>query len=186
MTSKFDYQLIRSNRKTLAIQIGPNGLVVRAPYRASQLAINEFLQKNSAWIEKNLEKQKKQQENRPPVEKLSMEEIRRLAEQATVVIPKKVRHYAPLVGVTYGRITIRNQSTRWGSCSSQGNLNFNCFLMLAPKEVQEYVVIHELAHRKEMNHSKAFWKIVQDFDPKFEEHKQWLKTEEIKFRAEGK
>ena len=81
------------------------------------------------------------------------------------------------MGVTYGRITIRNQKTRWGSCSSKGNLNFNCLLMLTPPEVIDYVVVHELCHRKEMNHSKAFWDEVAHVLPDYEKARLWLKTE---------
>ena len=89
-----------------------------------------------------------------------------MADQAVKTIPEKVRYYAPLVGVTYGRITIRNQRIRWGSCSSKGNLNFNCLLMLAPSEVLESVVVHQLCHWKEMNHSKMKWNqlMMQGFD----------------------
>ena len=79
------------------------------------------------------------------------------------------------MNVQYGRITIRNQKTRWGSCSSKGNLNFNCLLMLAPDEVVDYVVIHELCHLIEMNHSKAFWKQVEQMMPDYKKHRKWLK-----------
>jgi len=79
--------------------------------------------------------------------------------------------------VTYGRITIRNQKTRWGSCSSKGNLNFNCLLMLAPPEVLDYVVVHELCHRMEMNHSKRFWSLVETVLPDYREQEKWLKGE---------
>lgn len=102
-------------------------------------------------------------------------EIHKLAEFALKVILVKVKNYASLMNVQYGRITIRNQKTRWGSCSSKGNLNFNCLLMLAPDEVVDYVVIHELCHLIEMNHSKAFWKQVEQMMPDYKKHRKWLK-----------
>ena len=180
-------EIIRSTRRSLGLEIKEPGLLtVRAPLHLSEKRINKFLEEKELWIYENLERIAKAKDEKFGGRVLSKDEIKALANQAALELPQMVETWAKKMGVTYGRITIRNQKTRWGSCSSQGNLNFNCFLMLAPKEVQEYVVIHELAHRKEMNHSKAFWKIVQDFDPKFEEHKQWLKTEGIKFRAEGK
>lgn len=102
-------------------------------------------------------------------------EIQELADKARQVLPPKVRFYASQIGVDYGRITIRNQKTRWGSCSGKGNLNFNCLLMLAPESVQDYVVIHELCHRKEMNHSQKFWAEVAQIMPDYQEKRKWLK-----------
>ena len=107
----------------------------------------------------------------------TMEEIRALADQALRVIPGRVARFAPVVGVKYGRITIRNQRTRWGSCSAKGNLNFNCLLMLAPPEVLDYVIVHELCHRKEMNHSPRFWAEVAKVIPDYKSREKWLKTE---------
>ena len=107
--------------------------------------------------------------------KLSARERELLTEQAKQVFTEKVAYYANIVGVTYGRVTIRTQKTRWGSCSSLGNLNFNCLLMFAPEEVQNYVVVHELCHRKELNHSHRFWREVARVMPDYKVHKKWLK-----------
>ena len=77
-----------------------------------------------------------------------------------------------------GTISIRQQATRWGSCSSKGNLNFNWTLILTPEPLQDYVVVHELAHRLEMNHSDRFWKIVESQIPDYKERRNLLKTYE--------
>ena len=84
------------------------------------------------------------------------------------------------MGVTYGRISMRNQKTRWGSCSSNGNLNFNNRLLFVPKELVDYVVVHELAHRKEMNHSNAFWNVVEKYMPDYKERRKKLREYHIK------
>ena len=91
------------------------------------------------------------------------------------MIPQRVAYYAGIVGVTYGRITIRSQKTRWGSCSSGGNLNFNCRLMKAPTSVLDYVIVHELCHRLEMNHSSRFWALVEQVMPDYRVHRKWLR-----------
>lgn len=106
---------------------------------------------------------------------LTDKDLKALADKAREVIPKRVAYYAPKVGVTYGRITIRTQRTRWGSCSAKGNLNFNCLLMLAPAEVIDSVVVHELCHRKEMDHSDRFYAEVYRVFPEYRKWHQWLK-----------
>jgi hypothetical protein len=105
-----------------------------------------------------------------------MDEINQLADKALKVIPERVAYYAPIVGVNVGKITIRNQVSRWGSCSSKGNLNYNCLLMLTPPEVIDYVVVHELCHRRELNHSARFWDEVERVLPDYREAKEWLKN----------
>ena len=107
--------------------------------------------------------------------RLTRQDIEELAREAVRVIPERVAYYAPKVGVTYGRITIRNQRSRWGSCSSKGNLNFNCLLMLAPREVLDSVIVHELCHRLEMNHSKRFYEHVLRVYPEYYRYHAWLK-----------
>ena len=103
------------------------------------------------------------------------EEIRELADKALKVIPERVKLYASKIGVTYGRITIRNQRTKWGSCTSKGNLNFNCLLMLVPEEVMDSVIVHELCHRKQMNHSDRFYAEILKVFPEYYKWDKWLK-----------
>ena len=172
--------VIRSNRKTVAIQVNSDlSVTVRAPRSVSEKDIEEILKKKEAWISKHIEKIKETKERfeAEPTEKLTREKVIALAEEALKVIPERVEYFAKVIGVTYGKITVRNQKTRWGSCSSKGNLNFNCLLMLAPPEVLDYVVVHELCHRKQMNHSKAFWLEVEKVLPNYKEVRKWLKEE---------
>ena len=170
--SKLSYQVIRSKRKTIAIQIKADGTVlVRSPLRLSEAAIQAFVESKASWIEKHLNKLAQQ----PKLPAFTEADIQKMTQQAKVLIPRRVAYYAPLIGVDYGRITIRHQRTRWGSCSSKGNLNFNCLLMLVPTEVLSYVVVHELCHRKEMNHSQKFWAEVEKIIPDYKTHRKWLK-----------
>ena len=167
---KMEYTLIRSSRKTISVQLSPTGeVVVRAPSRMAMRDIARFLEEKRDWIETHLRKL-------PEVQpKLTDTELGALARHAKEVVPEIVARFAPLVGVDYGRVTIRAQRTRWGSCSARGNLNFNCLLMLTPDDVMEYVVVHELCHRKEMNHSARFWAEVERVIPSYRESRRWLK-----------
>jgi len=168
-----ELKVIRSNRRSLAIEIRGNEMILRAPVQVTDDQIRIFMLKNKDWIEKHIAEAQKRAAAAP--EKLSMDEIRALADRAMEVIPKRVQYYAPIIGVTYGRITIRNQRSRWGSCSSKGNLNFNCLLMLAPPEVLDSVVVHELCHRREMNHSERFYAEVLRVFPDYRKWEKWLK-----------
>ena len=169
------YKLIRSQRKTIAIEVRPEGVLVRAPMAAAVSDIEELLLQKAKWIEAAQKKLASRPPRSPVEDRLTMDQIRELADRALEVIPRRVAHYAPLIGVTYGRITIRNQRSRWGSCSTKGNLNFNCLLMLTPPEVLDSVVVHELCHRKEMNHSKAFYAEVVRVFPEYRKWEKWLK-----------
>ena len=140
MNQRLHYKVIYSKRKTIAIELNMDGILVRAPKGLSHREIEAFLREKQSWIEKHLIKMEEKKENLSKLQPFSLEEIDLLADKALIVIPEKVKKYAPLVGVDYGRITIRSQRTRWGSCSSKGNLNFNCLLMLFPDEVIDYVV----------------------------------------------
>lgn len=175
MEERIEYYVVRSARKTLAVEIRPDGrVIVRAPQRMAKRAIEGFLCQKADWIRQTRAKVIAKA-GPEAVQKLSPQELKALADKAVKYIPERVRYYAPLVGVDYGRITIRSQKTRWGSCSAQGNLNFNCLLMLAPPEVLDSVVVHELCHRKEMNHSKRFYAEVYRVFPQYDEVHKWLK-----------
>ena len=168
-------KIIRSSRKTLAVQVRGTGLIVRAPYDTDTRQIRDFLQKHQRWIDRHLQKAKFADETAQHEGMLTNEDIQKLADQAKAVIPGRVSYFASLMGVSYGRITIRCQRSRWGSCTSKGNLNFNCLLMLAPPEVLDSVVVHELAHRKEMNHSDRFYRVIREVYPDYNIWNQWLK-----------
>lgn len=173
-----DIRIIRSRRKTISIQIDENlRITVRAPLRMKDAAIQTFIEERSEWIERHLEKMRERQEElqTEQAEQLTLSELRALAEDAVSYIPGRVSFFAREIGVNYGRITIRNQKSRWGSCSSEGNLNFNCLLMLTPAEVIDYVVVHELCHRLEMNHSRYFWAEVERILPDYKKRRKWLK-----------
>ena len=169
-------EIRRSKRKTMSLEVTADArVIVRAPLFISQAEIERFVNSKKAWLEKSLRKVQERQVQKNDSRKITEKELELLAEQARQVFPEKAAYYAKRVGVTYGRITIRAQKTRRGSCSSQGNLNFNCLLMLAPEAVQDYVVVHELCHRKEMNHSDRFWREVAKVMPDYKIHKKWLK-----------
>lgn len=168
-------RLIRARRKTLSIRITQEGdLEIRAPLGMPKGEIEAFLKEKAQWIETHRAKvlaEYAQGQEAP----LGEEEILTLAEQMRQGLPEKLNRHAASMGVTFGRVTIRCQQTRWGSCSSRGNLNFNCLLMLAPEEVLDYVVVHELAHRKQMNHSALFWQEVARECPDYKKSLRWLK-----------
>ena len=172
---KIPYKLIRSKRKTLGLELRPEGLIVRAPFRATNGQIEYFVEQHRQWIRQHQEKQERQKRQAAAIPPLTGAELQELTERARRYIPERVRYYAPKVGVNYGSITIRSQKARWGSCSGKGNLSFNCLLMLTPPEVIDSVVVHELCHRKEMNHSAAFYAQVLRVFPEYRTWRRWLK-----------
>ena len=171
------YTLIRSNRKSCSIT--PDGrITVRVPLLISDREIRHLLTDRQNWIiTKYLEQQQKQA--RMPVSDLTDTQRAALTQRyiaaAREYFPKRAAHFQQFTGGTYNRITIRDQKTRWGSCSAKGTLSFNWRLMLAPPAILDYVVVHELCHLTHMNHSPAFWQAVEAVCPDYRDSRRWLK-----------
>ncbi len=169
-------EIIRSRRKTVSLQIAEDGhLIVRAPLRCSSKDIIAFIGKSEKWIQTHTDKVLQHNRELEQLEPFSEQDIHDMAQKALEVIPDRVKFYAEKLGVTYGRIAIRNQRTKWGSCTSKGNLNFNCLLMATPPEVLDSVVVHELCHRLHMNHSKEFYATIYSVFPDYDRWNKWLK-----------
>lgn len=170
-------QVIRSGRKSLGLEVRPDGTVLaRIPARLSDRELKAFIEKQQDWILKKVDQVKKRADARtkikvPSVDALSDAEIQKIKDK----IADRVKYYCAVMQVTVGRITIRNQKTRWGSCSSAGNVNFNYQLYYLPDELLDYVVVHELAHRRHMNHSKEFWSEVARYCPDYRARRKQLK-----------
>lgn len=166
------YRIIRSDRKTVALQVKAGEVIVRAPRAMTREEIADFVARHEDWIRKKLAIFPKKLSG--PV--ITEEGIRLLTERAHEMIPPRVKYYASLIGVDYNRVTIRHQKTKWGSCSGKKNLNFNCLLLLTPTEVMDSVIVHELCHLKHMNHSKEFYNEVLRVCPDYKKHNRWLKV----------
>ena len=173
------YQIKRSARKTIAIQIKPDGqIMVRCPLKMRTEDVHRFVESKADWIQKHLPKSACQN-----IKKFTEQELAQFREQTRKLVTARAAFFAPIIGVNYQKITIRAQRTRWGSCSRQGNLNFNCLLALMPPDILDYVVVHELCHRKEMNHSEKFWREVAQVFPDYKVRREWLKAEGNSFMA---
>ena len=178
-TEHFKYELIRAKRRSMSLKVDLDGTItVRAPYRTPVQTADWFVEGHRDWIEVRLRAGARIMAERPSYTDRERAEGRK---QAAEVITARCRYYAPVMGVSYGTVTIREQKTRWGSCSTKGNLNFNWKLVLMPLEILDYVVVHELAHRIQMNHSAAFWAEVGKILPDYKERRQWLKVNGQKY-----
>lgn len=181
-TQSFDhleYTVIRSNRKSICIEISPDlQIKVRAPQKMLDSQIRAFVASKDKWItdhlaimQERLESQAADTSRKP----LSGSELAALAQKAFIVIPERVKHFAPIIGVTYGRITIRHQKTRWGKLQFIRQPEFQLHAHDYHPELIDYVVVHELCHRKQMNHSPLFWAEVERALPNYKELRKELR-----------
>ena len=167
-----DYTVNYSKRKMVSLCVKEGKLVVKAPFGTSKAIIEKILDSHKSWIEKTVNKQKERNEK---FDNLTEENIDFLRRYAKTVLPAKTEYYAKIMGLKYGRITITSAKTRFGSCSSSGNISYSYRLMLYPDAAIDYVVVHELAHLVEMNHSPKFYSIIEKVLPDYKERKKLLK-----------
>ena len=168
-----EINVVYSKRRTISISIEKCVVIVKAPIGTKKKTIKEMLDKHSHWIEKHLLKQKKKQDL---MSSLTDEDIKRLKKEAKIYLKEKTDYFSKIMGLQYGRITITSAEKRFGSCSSKGNISYSYRLMLYPEQAREYVVVHELAHLKEMNHSKRFYSIIETVLPDYRERRRILKS----------
>ena len=217
------YNVIRSNRKTIALQINENAeIIVRAPHHVSQKRIHQFIEEKEAWISKTQQKMLARQEE---IEQNSefkdgkeilflgigykvklVHNTRAITIHDTVfefpadliehapevlphwykrmaykIIPPKVAYYAESLGLNYSKVGITSAKKRWGSCNSKGSINFSYRLIMTPPGIIDYVIVHELMHLREMNHSPRFWAHVESVIPDYKKRRKWLKDNQHKF-----
>lgn len=169
-----EYTVIYSIRRTISLSFDKNGtLTVRAPKGTKKKRIEQILEEHQGWIEKHRDRARKKAESEAS---LTNERIRELKDAAKKYLIPMTDYYARLLGVSYGRVTITSARTRFGSCSSEGNISYSYRLMRFPPAAQEYVVVHELCHRIHMNHSAAFYKKIESVLPDYKKRKSLLKA----------
>lgn len=153
-----NYKLIRSKRRTVAIEIRPGGeVVVRSPIGVPKKYIDDIVNKKEEWIESH---QKNLLKIKPKT--YTQEEVDRLKKLAMEHIPRRVEYYSKLMGLTPSGVKITSAKKRFGSCSYKNNICFSLYLMEYPGEAIDYVVVHELAHIKEKNHGKNFYALIEN------------------------
>ena len=169
-----DYEIIRSRRRTMALEVTREGKVlVRAPMRMTQGEIDRFVASHAGWLERAKAKVAARQAAHPP---LTEGEIAALRQRAREVLPGKVAHYAAMMGVVPTSVKITAARTRFGSCSGKNGICFSLYLMQYPEAAIDYVVVHELAHIRHHDHSPAFYAQVARVMPDYRERMKLLKT----------
>ena len=167
-----EYEIKYAKRKTVTFRVRGGKLYIIAPIGISEAYINELVIKHRKWIERKIEAQKRINE----VEnELSENDISALKREARKYLTEKTEYYASLMGIEYGKIRITSARGRFGSCSPEKNISYSYRLMLYPEAAREYVVVHELAHIREMNHSKSFYAVIEAVLPDYKERKLLLK-----------
>ena len=171
---EYEYRVIRSKRKTVAIEIDENcNLILRVPKRFSQKSVEALLTKHKSWIETKMASQLEKQKNKVV---LNSKQIANLKSKAQKIIPEKVSHYAEIMGLKPTGVKITSAQKRFGSCNGKNSLCFSYILMQYPESAIDYVVVHELAHIVHKNHSRDFYALVESYLPDYKQRQMLLKT----------
>jgi predicted metal-dependent hydrolase len=177
--TNIEYSISFAARKSISMGFTAQGqLAVKAPKSMTNQDVLAFMERKMDWIVNHYNQVMEQKNDRYV---LTEDERNRFIDIANRVIPERVRLFAAKMDARYNQIHIREQKTRWGSCSSRKNLNFNWKLVLMPPEILDYVIIHELCHLSEMNHSDRFWNLVQVYCPDYRQRKKWLRDNGMKY-----
>ena len=164
---RIEYELIRSPRRTMSVEVDTNGgVLVRAPRFAPRWQIEAFVKERAEWINRARERQAKRLKNLPDIRE---EDKPYYVKQAKAVLPGKIRRYAASMGVEPMGLTVTSARTRFGSCSGQNRLSFSWRLMAYPEAAIDYVVVHELAHIRYKDHSRAFYAFIESVLPDYME-----------------
>ncbi len=170
-----DINVIRSKRKTISLFVDKNGcVIVKAPYFVSKKSIDSFVEKNKQFIEKHRQRTLEENERAERLGAYTKDDIKRMKDIARKAFPDAVGYYAGLIGVKFGKITVRRQTTRWGSCSPNGNISLNILLCDCPDFVLRSVAAHEVCHLKVKNHGKEFYNLLYGIFPEYDEARNWL------------
>lgn len=173
MKPSVPYTLVRSRRKTLALEVTRDAAVtVRAPSRLPMREIDRFVVEHQPWIEKHLAAAQARRLRHPEP---TPEEEAALRERARTVLPQKLDAYAARMGLRPAGLRITSARTRFGSCSADDHICFSWRLMQYPDAAIDYVVVHELAHIREKNHGRAFYALVEQYLPDWRERRALLK-----------
>lgn len=167
-----EYRLIRSKRRTLALQIKGGELTVRAPERLEKSRIDDFVGRKEPWIQIHIARQEERSRLHPEPDEEQRQRLRSMAEE---ILPQRVEHYGKITGLRPKQVRINQAKTRFGSCSSKGNICFSWRLMEYPPEAIDYVVLHELCHLRFMDHSANFYALVEQYMPDWKRRREMLK-----------
>lgn len=168
----------KARRMRLAVYCD-GSVVITAPQGLHEMVMERFIKEKAGWLFSKLSFFSEL--DKSPVTRYSHKDYILNKEKALLIISKKTEILAKKYGYSYNKINIKNQKTRWGSCSKKGNLNFNYKVMFLPEKIQDYIIAHELCHLREFNHSRKFWNLVERIIPNYLDIRKELKRNRISF-----